>query len=461
MFWVYLLISISLERKPIQPALVHSTHSSLHCWVRQRTIATMSLQKTSLLYANSDSTVLLIDIPTSLSLAQGLSDQRNTHRLYSSTALEEPHPSTEPKSEAAKANVLRMLGPVSSNVDEDATMQGLERIRVTHTGLWCYPREISTDLQVEPSRKHRRKDLNSMSNQRRGDPGPGDLCLPSNSEYGRYRNPLILSSMCGFGAVHVTDMQSMVHRLVHNPYPSVQTLSISSKSYRFRIPGKASFYLTNITPSTTEAFTASAKMFYSTPTSTAGLGQFDFVLLDPPWENRSAHRSRKYATRQAVDPMGVLESSLEPHLAPNALVACWITNKLSVRQAALKAFECWDVEFQAQWVWLKVTVNGDPVTDINGTWRKPYECLLLGRKRGDKGLSHDVRQDTLRPRVLVGVPDLHSRKPSVKELIEPLMEDSSSYRALEVFARNLTAGWWALGNEVLKYNSEDYWFGAE
>ena len=272
---------------------------------------------------------------------------------------------------------------------------------------------------------------------------------------------MIISSLPGSDPFHIADVQSMVHRLVHNPSLSVQILSISSIPHGFRIPANASFFLTNVTPLTIEAFSKSANKLYSTPTSSANIGQFDFVLLDPPWDNCSARRSRNYATRQAVDPLEVLESSLEPHLAPGALVACWITNKPSVRQATLKVFESWNVEFQAQWVWLKVTVNGDPVTDLRGTWRKPYECLLLGWKRGDEDLSQDVRKDTLRPRVLVGVPDFHSRKPSVKELIEPLMIDSLSYRALEVFARTLTAGWWSLGNEVLRYSSEEYWFKAE
>jgi protein JSN1 len=31
------------------------------------------------------------------------------------------------------------------------------------------------------------------------------------------------------------------------------------------------------------------------------------------------------------------------------------------------------------------------------------------------------------------------------------------YSAMEVFARNLTAGWWACGNEVLKFNARECW----
>ncbi len=37
------------------------------------------------------------------------------------------------------------------------------------------------------------------------------------------------------------------------------------------------------------------------------------------------------------------------------------------------------------------------------------------------------------------------------------MPDPSDYQALEIFARNLTAGWWSCGDEVLKFNWEGCW----
>ena len=116
----------------------------------------------SLLYANSDSIVSLIDIPTSLSIAQGTPDRPNTYRLYSSAALEQPHISLEPKSDTAKANVRRVLGPASVSVDEDAIMNGLERMKIAHTGSWCYPRQVSPNLEVNFLGKRRREDSDSM-----------------------------------------------------------------------------------------------------------------------------------------------------------------------------------------------------------------------------------------------------------------------------------------------------------
>ena len=57
----------------------------------------------------------------------------------------------------------------------------------------------------------------------------------------------------------------------------------------------------------------------------------------------------------------------------------------------------------------------------------------------------------------MSVPDLHSRKPCLKELIETLLLDANHYRALEVFARHLVAGWWSWGDECLKFNWEGNW----
>jgi hypothetical protein len=39
----------------------------------------------------------------------------------------------------------------------------------------------------------------------------------------------------------------------------------------------------------------------------------------------------------------------------------------------------------------------------------------------------------------------------------PSDDHRDGYSALEVFARNLTAGWWACGDEVLKFNQDTWW----
>ncbi|KAI4108143.1 MAG: hypothetical protein L6R37_001181 [Teloschistes peruensis] len=197
----------------------------------------------------------------------------------------------------------------------------------------------------------------------------------------------------------------------------------------------------------------------------AAPGQFDFVLLDPPWDNKSVRRGGTYKTQRKSeeDPLLVLEKMLGSHIAPGAIVACWITNKKSVRTTALRLFESWGVTLIEEWAWLKTTIHGEPIVDVEGIMRRPYEVLLIGRSMhlafDDFGDSGSV--DLVKKRLVVGVPDLHSRKPCLKTLIEPMLKDKSNYRALEIFARHLIAGWWSWGDEVLKYNGEGYWVNAE
>lgn len=158
---------------------------------------------------------------------------------------------------------------------------------------------------------------------------------------------------------------------------------------------------------------------------------------------------------------------LDSIMAADCLVGMWITNKAAVRELVLGAdgiFPCWNVELVEEWIWLKTTVHGEPVTGLDSLWRKPYEVLFLGRKRrkASKDVAGpspetNVASSQLKRRVIIGVPDLHSRKPCLRELVEPLVRDSNNYRALEVFARHLATGWWSWGNECTKFNEERYW----
>ena len=162
-----------------------------------------------------------------------------------------------------------------------------------------------------------------------------------------------------------------------------------------------------------------------------------------------------------TDPLSALQGMLARHIPAQGLVGCWITNKAASRRQALEAFRAWDVSLVEEWVWVKTTVKGEPVTAVDGVWRKPFEILLLGRKEGRNEEGEEAeevrRQDGVVQRVVVGVPDMHSRKPSLKELIAPVMEDRGTYRGLEIFARNLTAGYCAWGDEALKFNWGGHW----
>ncbi|KAJ5286752.1 hypothetical protein N7478_002438 [Penicillium angulare] len=241
---------------------------------------------------------------------------------------------------------------------------------------------------------------------------------------------------------------------------------------------------------------------------------FNLILFDPPWPNRSVKRSREYEThsysdmdllskwirdvlrvhayRPPRDTKENLFSSALPPLAPNGkqnssqenFAAIWITNSEKARKVAYEALLGSGFIIYEEWIWIKTTASGEAVCPLDGIWRKPYEILVIGRRYQtsmipdlDINLGSTVQSaeddllgvdpGTIPRRVIAAVPDLHSRKPNLKPIFERLLFNSRSkeggleslleYSALEVFARNLTAEWWACGNEVLKFNDRNHW----
>ena len=432
----------------------------------------------AILYQNVDNTIVLLDVPRSISLAQGNLESACNGQIYSSPPLEAPYPSTEPKSGKAKANILRTKGPIDFDLEFPTPLlyQALEEIAHHWRGGWCLMRKISPFVTAGRSKK--RKFLETE------DPLP-----PSNVETAGHdlHEPLLASSCSApeksvilprivepdvriseelfspkkfsdsstlpvnlTSAIHVcSNIRQIINKLVNNSY--VTSVSLVHAGISFRIPPNASFIMSKITEVTAPIFSMGALTMYPSPSATAGPGQFDFILLDPPWRNRSAKRSASYDTMCDTDPMALLQSLLGQHIAQDGLIACWITNNPRVRAAALEAFAAWEVQLIEEWAWLKTTLLGVPVTNVEGVWRQPYEILLLGRRVNEVG----VYQQNLKRRVIVAVPDYHSRKPNLKELIEPMLP--ARYRAMEIFGRYVSAGWWVWGDEVLKYNWEGHW----
>ena len=182
---------------------------------------------------------------------------------------------------------------------------------------------------------------------------------------------------------------------------------------------------------------------------------FDLILVDPPWPNRSAKRKRRgYSTCPSHEATRDVLSLIPvpAHLAPGGLVAVWVTNSHSATDlltARDGLFAQWGLELAAEWIWLKITADGEPMVDVESTWRKPWERLLVAKRKGDGTRALVDRK------VVVAVPDVHSRKPNLRRLFDGVL--GPGYQALEVFARHLTAGWWSWGDEVTMFQAESHW----
>jgi N6-adenosine-specific RNA methylase IME4 len=179
----------------------------------------------------------------------------------------------------------------------------------------------------------------------------------------------------------------------------------------------------------------------------------------------------------------------------SGLLAVWVTNKPALRAGLHRLLdEEWGCEEVAEWVWVKVTVAGEPVYALESAVRKPYEVLIIARRRREGGEGRGMKRKrdevkngglvareevTIPSKVVLAVPDVHSRKPCIKglspslpgrrkrevaltgpaELIEPYLP--ASYSACEIFGRNLTEGWHTIGDEAIKYNWDGHWGSAD
>ncbi|KAK7905825.1 hypothetical protein LTR67_000549 [Exophiala xenobiotica] len=377
----------------------------------------------SVLYWNEDRTVAVIDIPSSIEHAQSTSGL-----LKSSPALESPYRNTEPKGakRLAALNAISLDERLYHASIQDQISSALKEIRenVRSQAIdWCRDRSAI------------------LAPQERELSGPATLsagAFPFRTDQGV---PVVLSST--EKRTKFPCPRSLHGLVVHNPSEELAIVeTINGGDYM--VPPRSTFIYSTLQLGL-PTFSICRK---SLPCLAK---RFDLILMDPPWSNRSVRHAGTYRTaeNQITDPFEQALEITKASLAPRGLIAIWITNKASIRANVVPALQALGYCPFEEWIWIKVTKNGLPVTPVDGIWRRPYEILLLFRE------GQPCEMPRRRRRVIAAVPDLHSRKPCLKVLLEELVP--AKYTALELFARNLTAGWWAWGDEVLKFQHESQW----
>lgn len=364
---------------------------------------------------NHSVTTTLLDIPRSIELAQDLSSSTSSKRLISSKPLEHPYPSVEPRSDKAKANLA------APSLDDLFLQKHLEfalgELKKGHEGPWCLSRVTVGNENGKLTKEEKRQRLD-----------PEDAERAPTSTLETEDDHVLVPDGC----MHFRNSE-------HTPLNVV----FGSNEEEVTIPPRSTFLQGEI-DETLVIFKDSAP-------------KFNFIVIDPPWPNRSAKRKHSYSISYGNSEIKLLLSSIPlfDHLEDEGLVAVWVTNKPALREMLLGEgglFEEWGIQLIEEWIWLKVTSSGEPICALDSMWRKPYEVLLVGM-RGKEKRDGDVKR-----KVIIGVPDLHSRKPNLKKLLEDMMGTrEDEYEALEIFARNLIAGWWSWGNEVLKFQSPEHW----
>jgi len=382
-----------------------------------------------ILYQNAGHTITVLDVPGSLESAQSLHDVTSRKRIVSSKPLDQPYPSVEPNSVRALSSTS--ITPLQDLILERHIQLALEEAHKSYGGPWCLSRNFqSLSLSSSGTKKTLFRDL------------------PPDQESVQESDSSLTNSENGLTSTHTAADSRLLMKASETGYTVYHNTEFKFKSYEMPdcgvvyLPPSSTFLCGNIEDSV-GAFTAAAP-------------KFNLIVMDPPWPNRSARRKQSYTVSSRSSDIQALLQSLPAteHLADDGLLAIWVTNKPAFRELLLETgclFDTWGITLTDEWIWLKVTTSGKPIFQIDSKWRKPYEVLLIGQKQG---VTPKLQEDVKR-KVFIGVPDLHSRKPNLRTLFEPRLPPN--YQALEIFARNLTAGWWAWGNEVLKFQMEENW----
>lgn len=443
-------------------------------------------KRTAILYQNESCDTTLIDIPTSIAVGQG----RPHATLLSTPPLEVPFViHNEPKNPKAKEKHAYYTSPLHD--EYKATIEGaLAKLHDQVSPLpWCLPRTLMT--QAPDSRDHMdiddpEKELDARLREWSAAASKGDeeqlfdfermmasLGTSSDATSTETVSHPWLVSYRPAGQTSEGQKESESEPAAqeepwmstfYNPDDHALELTIRENKpqstrgaeYRFNIPLRSSLFLSDSTHS--DAFRASFREMteeYVLPR------HFDFILLDPPWPSGSAKRKGNYEQVGGMPYMKkvLARMDIDNYIEHDGLVGIWITNNRSARDIVLGPgglFERWNVGLIEEWIWIKTTVKGEPMFSLESQWRKPYEVLLLGRAAPNSWTTMAPAPE-IKKRVIAAVPDVHSRKPCLKELIEPFMPDQNDYAALEIFSRYLVAGWTSWGNEVLKFNWNQYW----
>lgn len=254
------------------------------------------------------------------------------------------------------------------------------------------------------------------------------LCLFEDKKKVVFKTDLILTQ-------DDEEYEDILNRRVLNPNTS-KPLEINYQGESFIIPPDCSFYISDFKLWIKEAQHIENK--------------FDLVVIDPPWENKSVKRKKSYNYLPEYD---MKKIPLQNLLAENGIVVVWVTNKQKYIEFVCEhLFPHWELELIGHWHWAKVKPNGEFLTELDHTQRKPYEPILIGRR--PNAISSQRSTFPMR-KIICSVPlDQHSRKPPLNEIFSTYIPNDAS--CLEMFSRSLLPGWTSWGNECLKFQHEQF-----
>ncbi len=184
-------------------------------------------------------------------------------------------------------------------------------------------------------------------------------------------------------------------------------------------------------------------------TLTIPAGGFGVILLDPPYHYRDRldHPNMRggaeatYGKGRVLKPEDLANLNLDALAADDCALFCWTTGPQMAVTCEL--FAAWKWRFVTMaFVWRKMYSQCRKPVFSTGRWtRSTYEYVLLAVRGRPKRIHKGIRQEVQRVR------GAHSEKPPiVRERIDRLM--GLDIPKVELFARNLHAGWQGTGFEL-------------
>ncbi|MHC5747025.1 MAG: MT-A70 family methyltransferase [Nostoc sp.] len=176
-------------------------------------------------------------------------------------------------------------------------------------------------------------------------------------------------------------------------------------------------------------------------------GQYQCIVIDPPWFYRLRNQDKTHRNRINYKPMHIEEilSLPVPDLSDRtgSVLWLWYTNNHMIEAA--QCLQTWGFELKTILTWEKVTKDGTKTHLGVGHWlRNSTEHCALAVRGNVKAFSG--RTLTNESTILHSPRREHSRKPeSFYQLVDKLCPDITK---LEMFARESRDGWDCWGDQA-------------
>lgn len=172
---------------------------------------------------------------------------------------------------------------------------------------------------------------------------------------------------------------------------------------------------------------------------------YQVIYADPPWEfrNKKTGGSMKSGA-QAKYPTMTLEQmktlDVQSICAKDCVLVMWYVG--SQPQEALDLVKAWGftVKNMNGFIWVKLTKCFLQFFGMGSWTRAGAECAIIATRGNPKAASKSIRQ------VRLAVIGRHSEKPA--EFRDDVVALCGDVPRLEMFAREVPAGWHVFGNEV-------------